>query len=92
MKIIVTAKRVPDPNLRIKIKADGSGIDFKDMTYRLNPFDEIAIEEALKIKEKYGGEVVLLCIGPPEAQTEIRQGLSMGADRAVLVEYFGPYF
>lgn len=89
MKIIVTAKRVLDPSLKIKIKADGSGIDFKDMTYKLNPFDEIAIEEALKIKEKYGGEVVLLCIGPPEAQTEIRRGLSMGADRAVLVEYFG---
>ena len=85
MKILVTAKRVTDPELKIKVKDDGTGIDMTGITFKLNPFDEIAVEEALRLKEKLGGEVVLASIGPEESQTEIRSGLAMGADRAVLV-------
>ena len=60
MKVLVTAKRVTDPDMKIKVKADGSGIDLSGMNYKINPFDEIAIEEALLIKEKSGGEVVVV--------------------------------
>ncbi len=93
MKIIVTAKRVPDPEIKIKVKGDGTGIESHDISYKLNPFDEIAIEEAVRIKENAGGEVILLSIGPGDAQTEIRTGLAMGADRAIQIatdEYVEP--
>lgn len=86
MKILVTAKRVPDPNATIKVKPDGSGIVTDNLKYVINPFDEIAIEEALRIKEKRGGaEVVLLAVGPKVCSEQLRTGLAMGADRAVLV-------
>ena len=87
MKILVTAKRVIDPELKIKLKSDGSGIDTDGMNYVINPFDEIAVEEALRIKEKNGsGEVVVISIGNPEATQEIRQALAMGADRGILIK------
>ena len=86
MKILVTAKRVPDPNSAIKVKPDGSGIVTDGLKYVVNPFDENAIEEALKIKEKVAGtEVVLVSIGDKSAQEQLRTGLAMGGDRAVLV-------
>jgi len=85
MKILVTAKRVTDPDMKIKIKPDGSGIDLSSMSFKVNPFDEIAIEAALRIKEDKGGEVVVVGIGAEKAQTEIRYGLSMGADRGIHV-------
>ena len=86
MKILVTVKRVPDPNATIKVKADGSGIVTDNLKYVVNPFDEIAIEEALRIKEKGGGaEVVLVSVGTKESAEQLRTGLAMGADRAVLV-------
>ncbi len=86
MKLLVTAKRVPDPETTIKIKPDGSGIVTDNVKWVINPFDEIAIEEALRIKEKQGqGEVVLVSIGPKAAQEQLRTGLAMGADRAILV-------
>ncbi len=85
MKIIVTAKRVPDPEVKIIVKGDGSGIDITGVNYKLNPFDEIALEEAIRIKEKSGEEVILLSIGPSDAQTEIRSGLALGADRAIQI-------
>jgi len=89
MKILVTAKRVTDPDMKTKIKEDGSGIDLSSMSFKVNPFDEIAIEEALRIKEDKGGEVVVVGIGSDKAQTEIRYGLSMGADRGIHVQVGG---
>ncbi|MGH7899172.1 MAG: electron transfer flavoprotein subunit beta/FixA family protein, partial [Candidatus Binatia bacterium] len=86
MKILVPAKRVPDPNSTIKVKPDGSGIVTEGLKWVINPFDEIAIEEALRIKEKLGGgEVVLVAIGSKASSEQLRTGLAMGADRAILV-------
>jgi electron transfer flavoprotein beta subunit len=86
VKILVAAKRVPDPNATIKVRPDGSGIVADNVKYVVNPFCEIAIEEALRIKEKQGGaEVVLVSVGAKVAQEQLRTGLAMGADRAVLV-------
>lgn len=86
MKILATAKRVPDPETTIKVKPDGSGIVTDNVKWVINPFDEIAIEEALRIKEKQGNaEVVLVSVGPKAASEQLRTGLAMGADRAVLV-------
>ena len=86
MKILVPAKRVPDPNSSIKVKPDGSGIVTDGLKWVINPFDEIAIEEALRIKEKLGGgEVVLVGIGTKTSSEQLRTGLAMGADRAILV-------
>ena len=86
MKILVTVKRVPDPNAAIKVKPDGSGIVTDNLKYVVNPFDEIAIEEALRLKDKGGGaEVVLVSIGGKNSSEQLRTGLAMGADRAILV-------
>ena len=86
MKILVAVKRVPDPNATIKVRPDGSGIVTDNVKYVVNPFCEIAIEEALRIKEKQGGaEVVLVSVGSKVAQEQLRTGLAMGADRAILV-------
>ena len=86
MKILVAAKRVPDPNATIKVKPDGSGIVTDNLKFVVNPFCEIAIEEALRIKEKVSGtEVVLVGIGGKVSQEQLRTGLAMGADRAILV-------
>lgn len=86
MRILVAAKRVPDPNATIKVRPDGTGIVTDNVKYVVNPFCEIAIEEALRIKEKHGGaEVILVSIGGKVAQEQLRTGLAMGADRAVLV-------
>lgn len=86
MKILVTAKRVPDPETSLKINAEGTGFQTDNVKWVVNPFDEIAIEEALRIKEKNAGsEVVLVSIGKKEAQEQLRTGLAMGADRAILV-------
>jgi electron transfer flavoprotein beta subunit len=83
---LVAAKRVPDPNATIKVRPDGTGIVTDNVKYVVNPFCEIAIEEALRIKEKQGGaEVVLVSVGGKVAQEQLRTGLAMGADRAVLV-------
>ncbi len=85
MKTLVTVKRVPDPETTIRVKPDGSGIVTDNVKYVINPFDEIAIEEALRIKEKLGGEVVLVSIGAKVVTEQLRTGLAMGADRAVLI-------
>ena len=86
MKILVAAKRVPDPNATIKVRPDGTGIVTDNVKYVVNPFCEIAIEEALRIKEKQGGaEVVLVSVGGKVVQEQLRTGLAMGADRAILV-------
>ena len=86
MKILVAAKRVPDPNATIKVRPDGTGIVTDNVKYVVNPFCEIAIEEALRIKEKIGaGEVVLVSVGGKVSAEQLRTGLAMGADRAILI-------
>lgn len=85
MKILVPIKRVPDPATTIRVRPDGSGIVTDNVKWVINPFDEIAIEEALRLKEKQGGEVVLVAIGQQPWQEQLRTGLAMGADRAILV-------
>ncbi|HXW85577.1 MAG TPA: electron transfer flavoprotein subunit beta/FixA family protein [Candidatus Binataceae bacterium] len=90
MKILVPIKRVPDPATTIKVLPDGSGIDTANIKWVINPFDEIAIEEALRIKEKQSGEVVLITIGQSTWQEQLRTGLAMGADRAILIKSDAP--
>ena len=86
MKILVTVKRVPDPETVVKIAPDSVGITTDNVKWVINPFDEIAIEEGLRLKEKVSGtEVVLVSIGLKTAQEQLRTGLAMGADRAILV-------
>jgi electron transfer flavoprotein beta subunit len=90
MKILVTAKRVEDPESKIKVKADGSGIVQEGLKYKMNPFDEIAVEESLRLTAKHGGEVVVVSIGPKDVQEQLRHALAMGAARAVWVNHTGP--
>src|SRR2546430_17710287 len=90
LKILVTAKRVEDPESKIKVKPDGSGIVTDGVNYKVNPFDEIAVEEALRLKEKHQGEVIVASIGTEKCQTEIRAALAMGADRGVWIRHDGP--
>ncbi len=89
LKILVAAKRVEDPESKIKVKPDGSGIVTEGVNYKMNPFDEIAVEEGLRLKEKHGGEVVVASIGGEKSATEIRAALAMGADRGILVRHEG---
>ena len=87
MKILVTAKRVPDYESTIKVNPEGTGIVEAGLKWIVNPFDEIAVEEALRIKEAQGDvEVVVCSVGPAEAQEQLRTTLAMGADRAILVK------
>jgi electron transfer flavoprotein beta subunit len=87
MKILVGVKRVVDFNVRIQIKADGSCIETDGVKMSMNPFDEIAVEEALRLKESdTAAEVVAITIGPKECQEQLRTALAMGADRAIHVE------
>jgi electron transfer flavoprotein beta subunit len=90
LKILVTAKRVEDPESKIRVKPDATGIVTDGVNYKLNPFDEIAVEEALRLKEAHGGEVVVASIGGERSQTELRAALAMGADRGVLLRHDGP--
>ncbi len=86
-KIIVCLKRVVDYNVRIRVKPDGSGVVTEGLKMSINPFDEIALEEALRIREKgQAQEIVIVSIGPEDAQQQLRAGLAMGADRAILVQ------
>ena len=86
MKILVPLKRVPDPDTRIRLKPDGSAIDSDGVKFSVNPFDAIALEEALRIKEKLGDvEILVVSIGGEECVEQLRVGLAMGADRALLV-------
>jgi electron transfer flavoprotein beta subunit len=87
MKIVVPVKRVVDFNVKIRVKPDKSGIDLANVKMSMNPFDEIAIEEAVRLKEKGGAkEVVAVSIGPPKAHDTLRTALAIGADRAILIE------
>ena len=90
LKILVTAKRVEDPESRIRVRPDGTGIVTEGVSMKLNPFDEIAVEEALRLEERHGGEVVAVAVGGPTSKTELRAAMAMGADRAILVWHEGP--
>lgn len=86
MKILVPAKRVVDYNVRIRVRPDGSGVELAHVKMSMNPFDEIAVEEAVRLKEKgVASEVVVVSIGAPQAKDMLRTALAMGADRAILV-------
>ena len=87
MKVLVPVKRVIDYNVKPRVKADGTGIDLSNVKMSMNPFDEIAVEEAIRLKEKgKATEIVAVSIGPAKAQETLRTALAMGADRAILVQ------
>jgi electron transfer flavoprotein beta subunit len=87
MKVLVPVKRVIDFNVKIRVKSDGSGVELANVKMSMNPFDEIAVEEGLRLKEKgHASEIVCVSIGPPQAAETIRTGLAMGADRGILVK------
>src|SRR5690606_35194333 len=91
MKILVPVKRVVDFNVKIRLKGDGSGVELANVKMSMNPFDEIAVEEALRLQEAgKATEVVLVSIGSAEAAATIRPGLSMGADRGILIQSDAP--
>ena len=96
MKVLVPVKRVLDYNLKVRVKSDGSGVDLSNLKMSINPFDEIAVEEAVRMKEGGGGhaagaasEVVVVSIGPEQAQETLRGALAMGADRGILIKVDG---
>jgi electron transfer flavoprotein beta subunit len=90
MKVLVTVKRVVDYNVKIRVKSDGSGVELANVKMSMNPFDEIAVEEALRLREAgKATEVVCVSIGPQQCTETIRTGLAMGADRGILVKAEG---
>ncbi|WP_062311110.1 electron transfer flavoprotein subunit beta/FixA family protein [Polynucleobacter sinensis] len=87
MKILVAAKRVVDYNVKIRVKSDNSGVDLANVKMSMNPFDEIAVEEAVRLKEAgVATEVIVVSVGPTQCQETLRTALAIGADRAILVE------
>jgi electron transfer flavoprotein beta subunit len=87
MKILVPVKRVIDYNVKPRVKSDGTGVDLANVKMSMNPFDEIAVEEAIRLREKgVATEIVAISVGPAKAQETLRTALAMGADRAVLVQ------
>ncbi|MCQ4161432.1 electron transfer flavoprotein subunit beta/FixA family protein [Roseomonas sp. GC11] len=90
MKLLVPVKRVVDYNVKVRVKADGTGVETANVKMSMNPFDEIAVEEAVRLKEKGAAtEIVAVSIGPAQAQEQLRTALAMGADRGILVEAEG---
>ncbi len=90
MKVLVPVKRVVDYNVKVRVKADGTGVETANVKMSMNPFDEIAVEEAVRLKEKgVATEIVAISAGPSAAQEQIRTALAMGADRGILVEHDG---
>ena len=87
MKIVVCAKQVPDSGTKTVIPAGGTWIDDSNVTYVLNPYDEFAVEEALRIREKFGGEIIVVCLGPERAATAIRNSLAMGVDSGIHIKH-----
>ena len=86
MKVLVPVKRVLDYNVKPRVKADGSGVDLANVKMSMNPFDEIAVEEAIRLKEKgVATEIVVVSIGEQKSQDTLRTALAMGADRAILI-------
>src|SRR5438876_2027616 len=90
MKVLVPVKRVVDYNVKVRVKSDGTGVELANVKMSMNPFDEIAVEEALRLREAgKATEVVVVSIGPAQASETIRTGLAMGADRGILVKHDG---
>jgi electron transfer flavoprotein beta subunit len=90
MKLLVPVKRVVDYNVKVRVKADGTGVETANVKMSMNPFDEIAVEEAVRLKEKgIATEIVAVSAGPSAAQEQIRTALAMGADRGILIEHDG---
>src|SRR5436305_9307566 len=90
MKVLVPVKRVVAYNVKVRVRSDGTGVELNNVKMSMNPFDEIAVEEALRLKEKgAASEVVVVSIGPQQAAETIRTGLAMGADRGILVKIDG---
>ena len=88
MKILVPVKRVVDYNVKVRVKSDNTGVELANVKMSMNPFDEIAVEEAIRLKEAgKAEEIIVVSIGPKAAQETIRTGLAMGADRGILVEH-----
>jgi electron transfer flavoprotein beta subunit len=85
MNVLVCVKHVPDTETRVKVKPDGMGLDLAEANWVINPYDEFAVEEGIRLKEKLGGEVTALTVGDEEATKTLRQALAMGADKAVLL-------
>jgi electron transfer flavoprotein beta subunit len=91
MKILVPVKRAVDKDVKIRVKADGSGVELGNVKMSMNPFDEIAVEEAIRLKEAgKATEIIAVSIGPQQASETIRTALAMGADRGILVKTDGP--
>ena len=92
MKILVPCKRVPDPDQKLRLNTDGTDIDAAALTFILNPFDAIAVEEALRIRETVqpDAEIIAVSIAPAAGEADLRTALAMGADRALLIEHNGP--
>src|SRR2546423_1557674 len=87
MKVLVPVKRVVDYNVKVRVKSDGTGVELQNVKMSMNPFDEIAVEEALRLREAgKASEIVIVSIGPQQAQETIRTALAMGADRGILVK------
>jgi electron transfer flavoprotein beta subunit len=87
MKVLVPVKRVIDYNVKVRVKADGSGVDLANVKMSMNPFDEIAVEEAIRLKEKgIATEIIAVSVGVKQSQETLRTALAMGADRAILIE------
>ena len=87
MKVLVAVKRVVDHNVKVRVKADNTGVELANVKMSMNPFCEIGVEEAIRLKEKgIATEVVAVCVGPTAAQEQLRTALALGADRAILVE------
>ena len=87
MKVLVTVKRVVDYNVKIRVRSDGSGVDLANVKMSMNPFDEIAVEEAIRLKEAgKASEIIVVSVGPQSAAETIRTALAMGADRGILVK------
>src|SRR5437899_115430 len=87
MKILVAVKRVVDYNVKVRVKSDNTGVDIANVKMSMNPFDEIAVEEAVRLKEKgYATEVVVVSCGPAACQETLRTAMAIGADRGILVE------
>ncbi|MBS90010.1 electron transfer flavoprotein subunit beta/FixA family protein [Sphingobium sp.] len=91
MKVVVPVKRVVDHNVKIRVRTDGSGVDLSNVKMSMNPFDEIAVEEAVRLKEAGAGdEIIAVTVGSAQAQDVLRTALAMGADRAILIKSDGP--
>src|SRR6195256_3686348 len=87
MKVLVAVKRVVDYNVKIRVKADGTGVETANVKMSMNPFDEIGVEEAVRLKEAgVATEIIAVSIGPAQAQETLRTALAMGADRGILVK------